>query len=539
MDSKLMAVIYRGQDILLWDLERDALYGTYNRSAGASPMLGRRAADPGAIALHFNKAPGANLVAAYSDGDLVLFDTIDGYVKALTIVNAHTLASSPDGRTLACGDSSGNLQIFDFETLMLLYCIHSAEYGIKGLQFSGDNLQILDIRGSHCRIWDPAALVRQDAEDESSDVVPVPTAPEEIQMDVIEDPPLITALACYEAGEVFFCGRQDGSIHMYESKSGRLVQKLLSHGKGAGIISLFVDEENGSLCSTDTGGCVMVHPLVRQSKGCKVHAAVFDHWNELNVRQVLSNKDGTRLLVSSKTSDTLWSISADTSEMIGTIQKEDRDAFRWTTHPTHKDQLLLIAGNVAHLYDWLTLAKLTNTEGILLEGSVVPELMIHSITPCFNDTIIATTFQQSLGARAKLKLLLWNCSDFNVQATTLVPVPKYDYLTDQVQVLIGSDGQRLVFLHNSGWVCSVDTQATSMEHAIRHFFFPADWLSTNTELIIKITRRCDIIFAKRDEVAVIKRGLETSERGPDGGVGKLSSLTDVRRPSLQAPADPR
>ena len=538
IDSKLLAVIYRGQDILLWDLERDALYDTYNRMAGASPMVGRRAADAGAIALTFSRAPGANLLAAaYSDGELVIFDTSDGYVKTLTTANAHILASSPDGRTLATGDGSGKLQIFDFETLKLLCCIPSTGYSIKELQFSGDNLQILDIRGSHCRIWDPVALVRQDAEDESSDVISLSSTPQEVQIDITEDIPLITALTLYEAGEVFLCGREDGSIHLYEPKSGRHVQKLLGHAGGVSIINLSLDEESGALCTTDLSSRVMVHRLVRQTNGWKVQPAVFDRRIGVSVNQVLLNRGSTRLLVSSNTSDILWSISANASEMISTIQKEDRGAYRWTTHPRHRDQLILIAGNIAHLYDWLTLSKLTNTEGILLEGGVLPELMIQSVTPCFNGSMIATAFKESLGARAKSKLLLWDSSDFNVHARSCVPVPRYHFLADQVQVLIGSNGQKLVFLHGSGWVCSVDPQATGLGHSVRHFFFPADWLSTDARLMIQITRKSDIIFVKRDEVAVVKRGLETSEMGSVGGVGKSSSLTDVRRPSLQVPGE--
>ncbi|KAL8813851.1 MAG: hypothetical protein Q9223_006887 [Gallowayella weberi] len=540
MDSKLLAVVYRGQDILLWDLERDALYDTYNKMAGASPMLGRRAADSGAIALVFNRAPGANLLAAaYSDGDLVLFNTSDGYIKALTTANAHTLASSSDGRTLASGDGSGKLQIFDFETLKLLYCIHSTEYGIKELQFSGDNLQVLDIRGSHCRIWDPVALVRQDAEDETSDVVSLSTAPQEIPVVLDDDTPLITALTCHGADELIFCGKDDGSIHLYESKSGRHVQKLLSHAEGVSITTLFLDEESGTLSSADSSSRIMVHRLVRQSKGWDVPMVVFDHRVGVSVNQVLSNRGSTRLLVSSTTSDSLWSTSTDKCETIRTIHKDDRSAHKWTTHPTHKDQLLLFAGNVAHLYDWLTLSRLTGNEGILLEGSVLPDLIIQSITPCFNGSTIATAFKEPLGKRAKSKLLLWNSSDFNVQATHSVPVPRYHFLSNQVQVLIGSDGQKLVFLHSSGWVCSVDAQATGLEHFIRHFFFPADWLSTDSPLIIKITRRSDVIFAKRDEIAIIRRGLETSERGSDGGIGKSSLLSDTRTLSLRVPEDSR
>ncbi|KAL9003079.1 MAG: hypothetical protein Q9188_004032 [Gyalolechia gomerana] len=537
MDSNLLAVIYRGQDILVWDLERDAIYDTYSKMAGASPMLGRRTADVGAIALTFSRASSTNLLAAaYSDGDLILFDTTDGYVKALTTANAQTLACSPDGRTLAGGDGSGKLQIFDFETLKLLYCIHSAEYGIKELQFSGDNLQILDIRGSHCRIWDPVVLVRPDAEEESSDAISISTMPQESKVKDKEDTPMVTSIACYKMGEIFFCGKEDGTVHMYEAKSGRHIKKLLSHADGVSIVTLAFDEESCAICSTDSSSRVMVHRLTRHlTQGWGADAAIFDDRVGVSVSQVLTNEGNTLLLVSSGTNDTLWSISPDAHQIIASSPREARVARRWSTHPAHKSQLLLITGNVAHIYDWLTLARLTNAEGILLEGSVLPELMIHSITPCFNGSLVATTFKETLGTRSKSKLLLWDSSDFSIEARTAVPVPRYQYLADQVQVFLGPHGQRLVFLHGNGWVCSVDPQSTSLEHFVRHFFFPADWLSTDSPLLIEITRRSDILFVKRDEIAVIKRGLETSERGSGGPLGKSSSLTDVRRPSLQVP----
>ncbi|KAI4174488.1 MAG: hypothetical protein LQ343_002245 [Gyalolechia ehrenbergii] len=370
MDSYLLAVVYRGQDILVWDLERDALYDTYSKMAGENPMLGRRTADPGAIALIFSRAPSTNLLAAaYSDGELILFDTIDGKVKALTVANAHTLACSPDGRTLAGGDGSGKLQIFDFETLELLYCIYSAEYNIRQLQFSGDNLQILSIRGSHCRIWDPVVLVRPDAEEESSDAISISTMPQESKVKDKEDTPMVTSIACFKRGEIFYCGKEDGSVHMYEAKSGRHIKKLA----------------------------------------------------------------------------------------------------------------------------------------------------------------------ETLGTRSKSKILLWDSSNFSIEAKTAVAVPEYHYLADQVQLFIESNGQRLVFLHSNGWVCSVDPQSTSLEHFVRHFFFPADWLSTDSPLLIEITRRSDILFVKGDEIAVIKRGLETSDRDSGGTLGKSSLLNDVRRPLLQLP----
>jgi hypothetical protein len=66
--------------------------------------------------------------------------------------NCHTLAASADGRLLAGGAGSGIVQIYEFDTLKLLYQIESSDFHIKQIAFSRDNLHFLDIRGSQCNI---------------------------------------------------------------------------------------------------------------------------------------------------------------------------------------------------------------------------------------------------------------------------------------------------------------------------------------------------------------------------------------------------
>lgn len=523
----LLAIVYRGQDILLWDLEREALYETYGKETGAR-SLGGKVTNATVLSLVFSTAPGASLLAAaYSDGDLVLFDTFEGIVKDMTLANAQTLSCSPNGRTLASGDSSGTIKLFDFETLKLLYRIGSEEYGIKSLAFSGDSHRLLDIRGSQCRVWDPTVLFRQDVDEEHSDTVSVSTVAQEIELDNPEDVILITALASAGNGEVIFCAREDGSVCLYETKSGRQNQKLFSHADGVSVESLLFDNESHILTSADSSSRVMTRKLIHHQKGWDASDVMFDKRTGEVVDQLLSNKGHTQMLVCSTNIDTLYLVGPKENKMIETIKWNNRGPYRWASHPLKDDQLILITGNVLQLYKWETLQRLTGTEGILLEGAILPELSIRSITPCFNDTIIATTFANSGGRNAKSKLLLWSSSDLTETAETAAPVPKYQYLADQVEYLIGAYGQRLVFLHSSGWVCSTDSKTFEV---IRHFFIPADWLSTNINLMIEVTRNGDIIFVKRDEVAVIKRGLDTSEQGPYNASGK--------RPSLSVPTDP-
>lgn len=536
VEQGLLAIVYRGQDIILWDLERDALHEIYCKETGARPRNEAPRTNAGAMGLRFSLAPTAALLAvSYADGDLVLFDTYEGNVVATTLANAQSLASSPDGRTLACGNSSGAIQLFDFETLKLLYNIKSDEYVIQALAFSGDSHRLLDIRGAQCRVWDPPVLVREDPEEVNSDTVSVSTMPLEVNMKSIDDVNLITSLACHDAGHVFFCGKEDGSIYVYESQSGHQGHRLCTHAAGVSILSLSFDEKSNMLCSVDTASRIILHRLVLRGQQLENAEVVFDHLEGVTIDQVLMEGGCSRLLVCTAEKQTLWSIDSNKSAIIDCISWEHRDPYKWTTHPSHPNRLVLITRTTVHLYDWQTLKRLTSAEGILLEGSVLPDLVIRSITPCSDGNVIATAFSEVLRPHSESKLLLWNASDFSPESRSAAPVPRYQTLADEMRFLIGNDGQRVIFLQNSGWVCSANMQSSNPNSFSRHFFFPADWLSTNTDLLCAVTRNGDIMFVKHDEVALIKRGLQNIEQGPNDALGKRPSLQGKHSSSLTVP----
>lgn len=540
VEQGLLAIAYRGQDIVLWDLERDALHEIYCQYTGARSRDEAPRSSPGAMGLKFSSAPTASLLAvSYADGDLVLFDTYEGSVLATTLANAHYLASSADGRTLACGNTSGTIQLFDFETLKLLYNIKLEDYGMQALAFSGDSHRLLDIRGAQCRVWDPPILIREELDEVNSDTVSVSTMPQEVNMASMDEVSQIASLACHEAGHVFFCGKEDGSIYVFESKSGWQSRRLCSHANGISILSLSFDEKSNLLCSTDTASRIMIHRLGFGDQQPPSAEVVFDHLEGVAIHQVLMEGSSSKLLVCTAEKQTLWSIECDTSAIVNSISLEDRAPYRWTTHPSHPNHLILITGTTAHLYEWQTLRRLTSAEGILLEGSVLPDLAIRSITPCSNGAVIATAFSQVLRPHSESKLLLWSASDFNPESRSAAPIPRYQALADEMKFLIGTDGQRVIFLQNSGWVCSAKMQSSSSDattYFSRHFFFPRDWLSTNSDLLCAVTRNGDILFVKHDEVAVIKRGLQNVEPDPNNEApGKRPSLQGNRSSNLMVP----
>lgn len=71
-------------------------------------------------------------------------------------------------------------------------------------------------------------------------------------------------------------------------------------------------------------------------------------------------------------------------------------------------------------------------------------------------------------------------------------------------------------------------QALKADDYQPHFFLPADWLSTNNDLLIGVSRARDIIFVKRQEVTVIKRGLDNVEQSTSNIATKRPSLIASR-----------
>ena len=75
-----------------------------------------------------------------------------------------------------------------------------------------------------------------------------------------------------------------------------------------------------------------------------------------------------------------------------------------------------------------------------------------------------------------------------------------------------SDTNRLVFLDAHSWVCSVDIKSVgnNLVSYSRHFFVPYDWFAGTRDMICAVVKQ-DVIFARNDDVAIIKGGLEYTE----------------------------
>ncbi|KAK5659672.1 hypothetical protein OQA88_880 [Cercophora sp. LCS_1] len=216
---RMLAVAYSGQPITIWDLEGDAFYGT----CGKKLATGETATHP-LQALQFNPNETTELIAAsYLDGDLVIIDPFNDVEIERQRLSCHTLAASPDGRFLAAGGAGGVIQIFEFGTLKLVYKVRTSDLWIKELAFSHDGMQLVDLRGSRCNVWTPPVLIGGYLDDDmSADTSNTHTDDREIQKQA-----KVTCMTLAQGGVI--CGKEDGSIALYDITSGSVTRDLYCH----------------------------------------------------------------------------------------------------------------------------------------------------------------------------------------------------------------------------------------------------------------------------------------------------------------------
>jgi len=152
VELNMVAVAQRGRPIALYDMDEGIYLGVLDRETTefekedhALPWIRNFVFRP--------NSENSFLAALYFDGQLALFDPCEFSTKAVVRADAHVLACSPDGHTLATGSETGTVQIFDFESFTMIYKLIASDYSIRSLTFSYDGLRFVDIRGTQCNVW--------------------------------------------------------------------------------------------------------------------------------------------------------------------------------------------------------------------------------------------------------------------------------------------------------------------------------------------------------------------------------------------------
>ncbi|KAI0544447.1 hypothetical protein F4679DRAFT_37323 [Xylaria curta] len=557
-EQNLFAIIYRGEDILLWTLDGEQIYDMYEKDTGSCRYESTKLADGSTTvwAVAFSSTLESNLlVAAYSDGDVVIYDTDSGEPQgSLDGVNAQTLACSPDGRTLATADSQGNISLFDLRTLKFIYRLRFSVDTVrtKKLAFTSDNLRLLDIRGRQFSVWDPTILLRQEFEDENSDTVSISTIAQDVEAET-EEGIAITAMTCMRDAPRVICGKEDGVVDIYNVAAEPHRQELFTQTRNCAVTLLQFDEETNTLTCSDTSGRVTTRRLIRDAQGNWISGEIlFDKRNQSSITQAIASIKHDRLLISTPQLDALWSLAGISAvDYLACIEGSAKP--RWLAPPMSEDLLVRVDNAAATFYAWETLTPICSVD-LCLPGNA--PLNIESIITLQHPQYFAT-FEKPNPAQpisASNVYHLWDLRDFlskvGSPSTPEEELDKINSVLDfgrldlKVETVIGVSNERAVFLDTDNWVCSADIivpwavpSAVSAvpppiaATVVRHFFIPDDWVSLVNKILVDIQQSGEIIFTKRTELAVIRRGLEITDKGVFSSRRRSSARSIPRRPA--------
>lgn len=509
-DQLTVALLYRGRPIYLCDPEDNSVLGRCGRDVDS------KSSNISVQTALFNPNHDLHLLAvSYQDGELALYNSFTREELLIVSGNAYTLASSPDGQTLGSGDTRGTISLWDFETLTLLHQIKSGLDEIRTLAFTSDNSRLVDLRDSKINIWEPTALVRKSVlEDASmSDALPLPASV------VGENEEIITLTAmCYGTnGDFIFAGRSDGSVAVYTTASGTVQSIIVTHAGNLFVSTIAF--RNNIIATADAGGRILVHTFhVTSDNRTITPALILDIRQSEPVQSLVVSEDGSRLLVATLFQITTWNL--ETGLQAAQHLCSFTDPIRNSTWAAGSASISAVTnrGNLPTLvtYDWDSFQIKHSAQ--LLE---FPDRTAGVLTGAADDTVCETWGRYMIvyssnpaTLKTRSELVVYDKHTASTHEGPHRPIFKVPAAA--FQTLIGIHLHHLVFLDPELWVCSVDLDQPAISGSNfkvkHHFFIPSDLLSGCSGLRPILSPLGDIVFAKEDQLAVIKglKGLKMS-----------------------------
>jgi hypothetical protein len=276
--------------------------------------------------------------------------------------------------------------------------------------------------------------------------------------------------------------------------------------------------------SVDASNAILMWTLKRSEKeGWAVETILLQSRLDCghSIIGVLQGEASGKFILSTRTSDHLWSINGQQED--ARIYSDRPVIRKWIQHQQSALHMICVDGAAARIYTWRDWSEV----GSVLLTADVAGLQLKGVTPCILDRqrriLIDATY---------LCIENFPANEVHSDASKLernadgVPITEkgveisIPLLGSQLATLARcvahvvclGDVNQLVFLDKHSWVCSVDLDrlTESSISYFRHFFVPYDWFAGTRDLMCAVVQR-DVLFARYDNVAIIKGGLECIE----------------------------
>ena len=531
-DMEMIALGYRGGTICLWDMPKH-------------DFINWALDDEDKIPTHMIFNPNSNinlLLVIYQNHQFSLYDTwtcalIKSHCPDVTGVMS--ASCSPDGRTFATADTRGNLQIWDFESLSLLYNLASPYSPRRLIEFTSDGSSLVDMTPSGMRIWSPAALIRKDIDEDAS----TSEGATNLEATHAHYEPLIsskvTALCAHPQLPLIFVGRQNGKVVAFSAKTGLQLSELYEH-PGHDCVNKLAASRNGLLASGDSNGVIQVWKLAGQQTA-KPQAGSMLVWlqERAAVQQVCFSGSGQYLLVSTAMSDRIYSMS--NGRFVGSLtgEQDDRsETRRWLGMSSLRvgrddDRFALVTTRSMKVFGAADFpdnvvgptwefdavhdaSKSQDQSPGHSEGEAIDVAAIHAKT----QTLVLGLRRQSHKTSPSLTTYLFDISGSGeTSPQTKLKAPLLSKLPPEVcEHFIGiveSQPQPFVFLHRNSWLSSFDLASLAGKKCTQSFFVPNDYLEgrheTHAHDVRPIATADAIVFCMYGELVIVKNGFKFQE----------------------------
>lgn len=506
-DFEMVALGYRGGTVSLWD-------------AIDTELIGWAKDDEGRVAakLMFNPNPNIHLLLIiYSDHGLALYDTWSTEVvqthKSPNNAGFLSASCSPDGRTLATTDTHGNMNIWDFESLSILYHILSPFPSFRILSFTSDGGSVLDVMDSNMRVWSPSVLVRKTFEEDASisdDATHLPISHGEYERHMDSK---IKVLEVHPKLPFVVAGKNNGSIVAFTSQKDGSVSEMYKHADTVTNIAISYD---GIIVSSDARNMILARRYNPQRKEATPIAAIDGKKLTTRIKQLCFSTNGEYLLISTSQNDTVYRCRDGSCIGSWDFEPADRLIWHWVAvkdTATSKEHFWLISDRKLSRYSAEQFPAAMEKQGTklcytLTAGWQETEIVKALWSPELQALAVEATI--NLNANKSSVVLVFNTATIDWKTSSPETSEVHDILPcgskhNRHFLGWGADGSSLTFMNADSWVSSVSISEMEKSTYHRHFFVPRQLCN---DLAPVKTAGDDVILCNSGEITAVSNGMK-------------------------------
>lgn len=490
-DTELVAFAYRWGAICLWEVEtKDLICSQRDTDCDSAPLL------------LFNSDPKTDLLLVVYKSKLVLYETTNGDLVETQDTSAAvlTVACSSDGQTLASTDTHGTLQLWNFESLSLLYQMVTPTATFRTLKFTSDGLGVIDLVDSGFFVWAPIVLQREnEQDDDSAALASIEGLYETNRIS------RVTAMCAHPSRPVAFVGKRNGTVGTFDTRTGAETV-FHSLGRGTWVKKIIAGEDMVALM--DVNNVFQAWSLTKTKLSVKADSVLLHIHAALRIDQMCHS--GDYLLVATAHWSRVYSLKD--GGLVGQMDFSVSHGMQlWLGVPGGR--FALIDGHKVDIFnasDFPSAATSTRQLNINTQDYKQPTISTAVLCPEIQALAVEIHHFDALVLTSTSFLLSYASVTDDDAPLNIIS----DGFTRSCKHLVGlgDKTKNFFFVDQDSWLCSVDAADLTEGRYTRHFFVPEDYLSAAHQVKPVRTPDDDFVFSREGGLTVIGNGLKFADR---------------------------